>query len=106
MFGAEHSVDTNHAQLPEIESQWAEMDPTVALVAMNAAETYTSILTKTIDGHAFNWTWAYRLKHYEVLKYVTEVNYLVNTSVATMRLEQFNKLPKYAQKALLVHLFR
>ncbi len=68
---------------------------------MGAPETFTGIQTGTIDGHAFNWTWAYKLKHFDILKFATDVNYAVNTSVATMRLEAFNKLPKDLQEVLL-----
>jgi len=70
-------------------------------VDMGSAETFTSLQTKLIDGHAFNWTWAYRLKHFDLLKYATEVNYLINASILVMRKDKFDGLPKDVQQILL-----
>jgi len=70
-------------------------------VDMGAAETFTSLQTGLIDGHAFNWTWAYRLKHFDLLDYATDVNYLINTSILVMRLDKFNSLSPDIQQALI-----
>jgi TRAP-type transport system periplasmic protein len=70
-------------------------------VAQSLAETFTSIQTGVIDGHAMNWTWAYKLKYFDLLKYATEVDYIINTSLLSMRTEAFDKLPKDLQKVLL-----
>lgn len=70
-------------------------------VIMNTAETFTSLQTNAIDGHAFNWTWAYSLQHFSLLKSATLVNYSINASIATMDLKHFNSLSKDIQDALI-----
>ena len=65
------------------------------------AEVYSALQSRVIDGYAPNWSDAVGTKQVEQIKYAVDVNYIVGTQLAVMRLDKFNALPKELQDILL-----
>jgi tripartite ATP-independent transporter DctP family solute receptor len=65
------------------------------------AEVYSALQSRVVDGYAPNWNDAVGSKQVELLKYATDVNYVVGVQVAVMRLDKFNALPAQLQQILL-----
>jgi tripartite ATP-independent transporter DctP family solute receptor len=64
-------------------------------------EVYSALQSKVVDGYAPNWSDAIGTKQVEQLKYACDINYIVGTQLAVMRLDKFNALPKELQDILL-----
>ena len=64
------------------------------------AEVYSALQSRVVDGYAPNWNDAVGSKQVELLKYATDVNYVVGVQVAVMRLDKFNALPAQLQQLL------
>lgn len=65
------------------------------------AEVYSALQSKVVDGYGPNWSDAVGTKQVEQIKYAADVNFLVGTQAAVMRLDKFNALPKELQSVLL-----
>lgn len=65
------------------------------------AEVYSALQSHVVDGYAPNWSDAIGTKQVEQLKYACDINYIVGTQLAVMRLDKFNALPKELQDVLL-----
>ncbi len=65
------------------------------------AEVYSALQSKVVDGYGPNWSDAIGTKQVEQIKYAADVNYIVGTQLAVMRLDKFNALPKELQEILL-----
>ena len=65
------------------------------------AEVYSALQSKVVDGYGPNWSDAIGTKQVEQIKYAADVNYIVGTQLAVMRLDKFNALPKELQDILL-----
>ena len=65
------------------------------------AEVYSALQSKVVDGYGPNWSDAIGTKQVEQIKYAADVNYIVGTQLAVMRLDKFNALPKELQDVLL-----
>lgn len=65
------------------------------------AEVYSALQSKVVDGYAPNWSDAVGTKQVEQIKYAADVDYIVGTQLAVMRLDKFNALPKELQDILL-----
>jgi TRAP-type transport system periplasmic protein len=64
---------------------------------VNWAEVYTGLSQGTVDCEGVQYTWAYSTRHYEVIKYVAEIGYVIGTQNLLVRLDFWNKLPKDLQ---------
>lgn len=64
------------------------------------AETYTALSQGTADGEGIQWTWTVSTKHYEVVKYTNDVEYVIPVYFAIMRLDYFKSLPPDIQELL------
>ncbi|MFH1955232.1 MAG: TRAP transporter substrate-binding protein [Pseudomonadota bacterium] len=64
---------------------------------INWAEVYTALDQGTVDGEGLMYTWMYSTKHFEVVKFVCENEYVIGTQNAYIRLDFWNKLPKDIQ---------
>jgi len=67
---------------------------------INWAEVYTALSQGTVDCEGVQYTWVYSTRHYEVLKHITEIGYVIGTQNMLIRLDQWNKLPKDQQDVL------
>ena len=65
------------------------------------AEVYSALQSGVVDGYAPNWSDAVGTKQVEQIKYAADVNYIVGTQLAVMKLDKFNALPKELQDVLL-----
>ena len=65
------------------------------------AEVYSALQSKVVDGYAPNWSDAVGTKQVEQIKYAVDVNYIVGTQAAVMKLDKFISLPKELQDILL-----
>ena len=65
------------------------------------AEVYSALQSGVVDGYAPNWSDAVGTKQVEQIKYAADVNYIVGTQLAVMKLDRFNALPKELQDILL-----
>lgn len=65
------------------------------------AEVYSALQSHVVDGYAPNWSDAIGTKQVEQLKYACDINYIVGTQLAVMRLDKFKALPKELQDVLL-----
>jgi TRAP-type C4-dicarboxylate transport system substrate-binding protein len=65
------------------------------------AEVYSALQSGVVDGYAPNWNDALGTKQVEQVKYAADVNYVVGTQLAVMKLDKFNALPKELQDILL-----
>lgn len=64
-------------------------------------EVYTALQQGVVDGEHLHYLWMVDAKHHEVLKYITEINSMLNIHVVVMSLDKFNKLPKDLQDVLI-----
>jgi tripartite ATP-independent transporter DctP family solute receptor len=69
-------------------------------VPVNLAEIYTSIRTGVVDGAENSTLFYYEQKHSEVAKFYSFTNHMVDTNIAIMSLESWNRLPKDLQDAV------
>ncbi|MDR2392296.1 MAG: TRAP transporter substrate-binding protein [Planctomycetota bacterium] len=69
-------------------------------VPVNLAEIYTSIRTGVVDGAENSTLFYYEQKHSEVAKFYSYTNHMVDTNIAIMSLESWNRLPEDCQKAV------
>jgi tripartite ATP-independent transporter DctP family solute receptor len=67
---------------------------------VNWAEVYTALSQGTVDCEGVQYTWVYSTRHYEVLKHVTEIAYVIGTQNLLIRLDYWNKLPKDLQDVM------
>ncbi|HXJ78107.1 MAG TPA: TRAP transporter substrate-binding protein [Candidatus Methylomirabilis sp.] len=67
---------------------------------VNWAEVYTALSQGTVDCEGVQYTWVYSTRHYEVLKYVAEIGYVIGTQNLLVRADYWNKLPKDVQELL------
>lgn len=65
------------------------------------AEVYSALQSKVVDGYAPNWSDAVGTKQVEQVKYAADLNFLVGTQAAVMKLDKFNALPIELQTILL-----
>ncbi len=65
------------------------------------AEVYSALQSGVVDGYAPNWSDAVGTKQVEQIKYAADVDYIVGTQLAVMKLDKFNALPKELQDILL-----
>jgi TRAP-type C4-dicarboxylate transport system substrate-binding protein len=65
------------------------------------AEVYSALQSKVVDGYGPNWSDAIGTKQVEQIKYAADINYIVGTQLAVMRLDKFNALPKELRDVLL-----
>lgn len=65
------------------------------------AEVYSALQSKVVDGYGPNWSDAVGTKQVEQIKYAADVNFIVGTQAAVMKLDKFNALPKNLQNILL-----
>lgn len=68
---------------------------------VNWAEVYTGLSQGTVDCEGLMYTWAYSTRHYEVIKYVAEIGYVIGTQNLLVRLDFWNKLPKEIQDLMI-----
>lgn len=64
-------------------------------------EVYTALQQGTVDGEHLHYLWMVDAKHHEVLKYITEINSMMNIHVALISKKKFDSLPKDLQRVLL-----
>lgn len=64
-------------------------------------EMYTALEQKVIDGEHLHAMWIYQAKHFEALKYMTEVNALSNVHVALMSNKAWGSLTPELQKVVM-----
>lgn len=69
--------------------------------AIDWGEVYNALGSGVVDGEFVQPVWLAHAKHYEVLKYATEVQAVIGINTLAMRKERFDKLPPAAQKAIL-----
>ena len=67
---------------------------------MNYGEIYTGLQNKIIDGEEINITSIYSEKHYEVLKYFTEIGLYPFETVIVCNADWFNSLSPEVQQEL------
>jgi len=67
---------------------------------VNWAEVYTALSQGTVDCEGVQYTWVYSTRHYEVIKHVTEIGYVIATQNLLVRLDSWNKLPKDIQAVM------
>jgi tripartite ATP-independent transporter DctP family solute receptor len=65
------------------------------------AEVYSALQSGVVDGYGPNWSDAVGTKQVEQIKHAADVNYVVGTQLAVMKLDKFNALPKELQDVLL-----
>lgn len=68
--------------------------------AVDWGEVYNALAQGVVDGEFVQPVWLAFAKHYEVLKYATEVKAVIGINTLAMRNDRFDKLPAAAQKAL------
>jgi tripartite ATP-independent transporter DctP family solute receptor len=69
--------------------------------AIDWGEVYNALGQGVVDGEFVQPVWLAFAKHYEVLKYATEVRAVIGVNTLAMRKDRFDKLPADVQKALL-----
>jgi TRAP-type transport system periplasmic protein len=60
---------------------------------INWEETYTALDQGTVDGEGLQYTWLHSTKHYEPVKYVCEISYVIGTHNLVVRSDFWKKLP-------------
>lgn len=64
-------------------------------------EVYTALQQGVVEGEHLHYIWMLDAKHQEVLKYITEINSMMNIHVALISKSKFDSLPKDLQQVLL-----
>lgn len=64
------------------------------------AEVYTALAQGVVDGEHTQWTWADYGKHFEVIKYATNVNAVISVRVVSMMKTKFDSLPEDVQQVI------
>lgn len=64
-------------------------------------EVYTALEQKVVDGEHLHPVWIYQAKHFEALKYLTQVNAMSNVHVALMSNKAWNSLSPELQKVIM-----
>jgi tripartite ATP-independent transporter DctP family solute receptor len=93
--GLKIRVQTNPAHIAFIEALGA------IPVAMDFTEVYNSVKTRTVDGFDGTVYAAVNAKFYEVVRYLTILNFSYEYLGVVMSLTQFNNLPSDLQKIVL-----
>ena len=70
-------------------------------VTVPYAEVYSALQNKVVDGEEINITSVYALKHYEVLKYISEIGMYPFPSLLVMNLDFYNSLTAEQQQIIL-----
>lgn len=69
--------------------------------AVDWGEVYNALGSGVVDGEFVQPIWLAFAKHFEVLKYATEVKAVIGINTLAMRKDRFEKLPASAQKVIL-----
>jgi TRAP-type transport system periplasmic protein len=69
--------------------------------AIDWAEVYNALASGVVDGEFVMPSWLSTAKHYEVLKFATEVQAVIGIQTLAMRKERFDRLPKDVQAAII-----
>lgn len=69
--------------------------------AIDWGEVYNALSAGVVDGEFVQPVWLAHAKHYEVLKYSTEVKAVMGINTLAMRKDRFDSLPAPAKKAIL-----
>ncbi len=69
--------------------------------AVDWGEVYNALGSGVVDGEFVQPIWLAFAKHFEVLKYATEVKAVIGINTLAMRKDRFEKLPVSAQKVIL-----
>lgn len=64
-------------------------------------EVYTAMQQGVVEGEHVQYVWMFDAKHHEVLKYITEINSMMNIQIAVMNKAKFESLPKDLQQVLM-----
>jgi len=64
-------------------------------------EVYSALEQKVVNGESLHPGWIYQAKHYEALKYMTEVTAMANVHVALMSQKAWNSLTPELQQVIL-----
>ena len=59
------------------------------------AEVYNALEQKVVDGEHLHYVWIYNARHFEALKYLTEVGAMCNVHVCVMSPKAWDKLGQY-----------
>jgi TRAP-type C4-dicarboxylate transport system substrate-binding protein len=68
---------------------------------LNYGEVYTALQNKVIDGEEINITSLYAMKHYETIKYVSEIGMYPFPTLIVFNLDFWNSLPSEDQTLIL-----
>ena len=65
-------------------------------------EVYTALQQKVINGYHVQPIWTFQFKHYEVLKYATEVKAIFSIQFQVMNMNTWKSIPEAIQKPLIM----